>query len=118
MPKIWIPSGRLSKFARFALAVDTSCKPTASLWIDLLGSRLQREIDAEPSVARATLQSSSESSPQMWAIANGHLMCEWGRAVAYSDALHTLSNRIDWDRPGRVLTLPLPTLCMLVEQLP
>lgn len=100
---------------RFALAVPATRRPDRALWLDLLASRVQAEVESDFHQARRSLECSVEHLPEFWAIAAEVNVCHWGTAVAMSEGVLSLSRKIDWARPGRVAVLALPTLHELLE---
>lgn len=103
--KVWMPAGKLSEVERILLAVPTANKPDESLFLDLLASKLQGMVDADPEAARRALEMSQDQAPELWAIAEEASPAEWGQRLIHSEGLRRLTSHVDWSMPGNLRKL-------------
>ena len=115
----WIPAGDLSLSQAVALSVQTRTKPDWDLYRDLLTDKLNTLIAQLPrQEAKDLMTGSWEHQPNAYAIATEQPIKDWGIALAYSDSVMILSNRIDWKQPGTLKSLPPQNLAEFLEQIP
>lgn len=99
--KFWVPAGYLSEGQAMLLAVPATAKPDRQLYLGMLAQDL---VDQSPQLARTTLEMSQEQAPELWQIAQEQPHIQWGISQTNSHSMASLLSRLDWTKPGKVMT--------------
>ncbi len=84
--KHWLPKGLPPP-----LSVPSPGEPVSrSLYLSLIEAKLRGLIQADPKAARAALEMSQESAPELWAIAEQQPQSQWASALVRSDQFSSL----------------------------
>ena len=124
--KFWVPAGNLSEGQAMLLAVPATAKPDRQAYRGMLAQKLQDLVDESPQLARTALEMSQEQAPELLQIAQEQPQTQWGISLTNSDSMASLLSRLDWSKPGQVITPivddlilhPQGDLQSLLEQLP
>lgn len=124
--KFWIPAGDLSEGQAMLLAVPATAKPDRQAYQAMLAQKLQELVEKSPELARVAMDASPEYQQEVYLIGLDQPPTQWGISLTSSDSMASLLSRLDWSKPGQVITPivddlilhPQGDLQSLLEQLP
>lgn len=119
----WTPCTEgLTETEQRLLTIETRAEMTPDLLTACLATKLQALVDADPAAAREALEMSEEYAPEMYQIAQERNQAHWGYAIATSDSMMCLMNKLDWaqERIGKPALLNMEPITLLeaMEALP
>ena len=117
--KVWRPQG-LPQQMEEVLSVappPPGGQMARPVYLSLLRAKIEHLIQEDVSSAKAAMQMSSESAPEMWAIASSYPSSEWAAAIVSSDAMNQRLKNLRSE--GVLMDPPDPptTLREILEQL-
>lgn len=96
--RFFLPAGLSSP----ALAVPVASPDLdRGLYLALLESKLKALVEGDEEAARAAMEMSQESAPELWAIAEQYPLPQWASAIAQTDGMVRLLAPVEWTEPAQ-----------------
>ena len=94
--KVWIPLGARPGTAQALSVPNPGRQMTPGLYLDLLTSKLDKLIQADPKGALQAMEMSQEQAPELWSIAQQYPPSQWASQLVRSDQMQGLLAPLSW----------------------